>query len=252
MSRITRKSTRKIKLKKNKRQNRTSKNKMIGGNTKRNNDEINESDESDKIIKRSKRGLPTLTIPVIYLGKGTPITQKYNKQNFGDKGKEHFISEGLEKIKPGYQIVCIPMPPHESHSIIVNRGVNDSIKIVEWGGNQMKRQDEIKDRINEIIKEKQKKISKKNLKELEEEQAELEETVKKWYNYTLFINSLISKFGEVEYEPKDEAADIQACIRFDTDNGHGGCSEYVHNWLELHLGKDDEGEKIQSLLFTTV
>lgn len=237
----------KKKLQKNIRQNKTSKNKMIGGNKKR-----KDGEEKAKIIRSSERGLPTLTIPVIYLGKGDPTTASYNNQNFGDEDKKDIIPQAVEKIQLGYQIVCIPMPPHESHSIIVNMVSDNSVKIVDWGGNQIEKQDEIKNRINEIINEKQEKISKKKLEKLEDEQEKLEKIVKKWYNYTTFINSLKSKFVRLEYEPKDEDADIQACIRYNTNKGQGGCSEYVHNWLELHVGKDNEGNKIQTLLFTPI
>lgn len=180
---------RKIKLKKssqknkNTKHNKTSKkNKMIGGGP----------------IRQSQRGLPTITIRVVTLGNGSPANPTYNNQTLNKTDIEWVVAN---KIKPGYQIVCLPMPPNESHSIIVN--VSElGVMIVDWGGE-----------INRTMRQ------------------------PKWKNYTTFIKCLENTYGKVRYYEIDEDIYGNACERYETNHGQGGCSQYVHNWIHKYIGK---------------
>jgi hypothetical protein len=195
------------KIRKNKRYNKTSKrNKMIRkGGTKRSREESIIQSQ-----RKSTRGLPHITIRTISLGNGDPTTSGYNDQTLTKDEIELFVNN---QIKPGYQIVCFPMPPDESHSILVNLFNNDnneeSILISEWGG------------------ERDRNIPKKDKN--------------KWLNYTIFIDCLDTRFGRgnVNYYENDDEINQRACRRSDKNNGQGGCSEYVHTWIEKYIGKGE-------------
>lgn len=149
--------------------------------------------------RKSTRGLPTEILPVVILGKGDPTSYSYNDQILDEFYIKNIVDE---KIKPGYQLVTFPMPPSESHSIIVN--VSDSIvKIVGWNG-----------------------------------QNGRTTTDPKWINYKNFINYLEETYGTSTYYPIDDDIKEEAVVRYNNNNGQGGCSEYVHRWIERYLGED--------------
>lgn len=193
------------KIRKNKRYNKTSKrNKMIrtGGNKR---SRVNLSTVESQ--RKSTRGLPQETIHILTLGIGDPTTAGYNNQILTKEYIQSFVDN---EIKYGYQIVLFPMPPDESHSILVNLDNNtESIMISEWGG---------------------------------EGHRNIPYTNKKWKNYTTFISCLENKFGDgnVNYYENDDEINERACKRSEKNNGQGGCSEYVHKWIEKYIGK---GEK---------
>jgi len=162
--------------------------------------------------RKSKRGLDAVYLPVLTLGKGDPAVPTYNDQMLT---KDVIIEFIANKIKPGYQIVTLPMPPVESHSIIVH--VSDSIvKIVDWGGENAR-------------------LPKLN----EEGKIDKVETIK-WKNYVTFVNCLEEKYDtNVSYYPVEEDIDQMACDREKKNHGQGGCSEYVDNWAKRFLGEND-------------
>jgi len=147
--------------------------------------------------RQSQRGLEPITIRVLTLGRGSPVIPTYNHQTLTEDDIEKFVED---KIKPGYQIVVLPMPPDESHSIIVQL-TESGIMIVDWGGEKNRRQ-----------------------------------KIKKWKNYTTFINHLQALYP-VSYYETDESIDNLACERSDANNGQGGCSEYVHEWIDKYIGQ---------------
>ena len=134
------------------------------------------------------------------MGNGDPTKSTYNNQKLAPKYIEDFVNN---QIKIGNQIVILPMPPNESHSILVTV-TKSGVKIVDWGGEA-----------NRIQKS------------------------EKWKNYKNFIAQLETKYGKkkVTYEPDDPESNILACKRHTDNNGQGGCSEYVHNWIDTHIGK---------------
>ena len=149
--------------------------------------------------RRSQRSLPPRTIPVLTLGNGSPAIPTYNNQMIEPADIESFVKN---KINIGYQIVCLPIPPDESHSIIVERLIS-GVKIVDWGGEETRRI-----------------------------------TIPKWKNYKTLIDCLEKNYGKIEYYDKDESIHARACIRSNTNHGQGGCSQYVHNWIEKYIGED--------------
>lgn len=159
-------------------------------------------------IRRSQRGKPTIEIPVLTLGIGSPVNPTYNNQVLADIEIQSFVEN---QIKPGYQIVCLPMPPDQSHSIVVHVLNKKNVMIVDWGGaeNRNKKQ-------------------------------------KKWVNYTNFIKCLEKIYGKVSYYEIDNDIYGIACQRYDTNNGQGGCSEYVHNWINKYIGKEGQN----AIIFT--
>ena len=165
-----------------KRNKRSKKYKMTGGNP----------------TRQSQRGLPQITIRVVTLGRGSPVNPMYNDQTL----TEHDINIFVEnRIKPGYQIVVLPMPPNESHSILVEL-TETGVMIVDWGGEKNRTQ-----------------------------------KIKKWQNYTTFINRLQAKYP-VSYYKTDNSINMMACERDHANNGQGGCSEYVHKWIEKYIGQE--------------
>jgi N-acetyl-gamma-glutamylphosphate reductase len=148
--------------------------------------------------RQSQRGLPQITIRVLTLGRGSPVNPTYNDQTLTETEIKEFVAN---RIKPGYQIVVLPMPPDESHSIIVEV-TKSGIMIVDWGG-----------------------------------EINREQKIKKWKNYTTFIKKL-QAYYPVSYYETDESINIMACERSDANNGQGGCSQYVHKWIEKYIGQD--------------
>lgn len=162
--------------------------------------------------RKSKRGLETENIPVLIVGNGNPTQPTYSKQSLSEDYIMKFV---MKEINTGYQIVCLPMPPVESHSIIVH--VSDSnVKIVDWGGENA--------RLPKVIK-KSGKID--------------EDATFKWQNYVTFVNCLEKKYDtKVSYYPVEEDLYQVACDRYKKNDGQGGCSEYVHNWINKHIGEE--------------
>ena len=209
----------KLKLQNKIKRNKTSKNKMIAGsitrstrNTRRSiafdipiqslgKRSRSASRSKDKPVRKSSRGLLEENINVVVMGKGDPTKSTYNEQELTPKDIEDFVNK---QIKRGNQIVILPMPPDESHSILV-MVLKSSVKIVDWGGETNRTQKS-----------------------------------KKWKNYKKFIEQLEIKYGKenVTYEPNDPESNILACKRHSHNNGQGGCSEYVHNWINTHIGKE--------------
>jgi len=170
----------------------------------------NKSSKMNKMIgcvptRKSQRGLPAITMRVVTLGNGDPATATYNNQKLNNADIKTFIEN---KIKPGCQIVRLPIPPDESHSIIVEvfsdlGASNVGAMIVDWGGE-----------------------STRHIK------------TNKWKNYTTFINCLEKKYGKVGYHEIDEGSYETACQRYETNHGQGGCSQYVENWIYKYIGKE--------------
>jgi hypothetical protein len=207
----------KRKIRKNTKRNKTSrKNKMIRGgslSTKTPAKSVrhsikpsikNEQTPSRKPSRKpSTRGLPIEILPVVILGKGDPTSYSYNNQILDELYIKNIVDE---KIKPGYQLVTFPMPPSESHSIIVNVIVNVSdsiVKIVDWNG-----------------------------------QNGRTTTEPKWINYKKFIDYLEEKYGTLTYYRIDDDIKDAAICRYNKNNGQGGCSEYVHTWIEKFIGEN--------------
>jgi hypothetical protein len=200
----------KRKIRKNIKRNKTSrKNKMIRGGSSiiktpayksvRRSIKPSIKNEQTPSRKPSTRGLPIEILPVVILGKGDPTSYSYNDQILDEFYIKNIVDE---KIKPGYQLVTFPMPPSESHSIIVN--VSDSIvKIVDWNG-----------------------------------QNGRTTTEPKWINYKKFIDYLEEKYGTLTYYPIDGDSKDAADCRYNKNNGQGGCSEYVHTWIEKYIGEN--------------
>lgn len=164
--------------------------------------------KSTTTARKSQRGLETINIPVVTLGRGTPAQLSYGNQIVSKEVIKEFVAN---KIKTGYQIVCLPMPPNESHSIIVEVS-RLGVKVVDWGGEQNRRAKGTK-----------------------------------WQNYTVFVNYLETKYGRVSYYPLDKSIYQIAYKRYKTNHGQGGCSEYVHNWINKYIG--EEGKK--AFVFTS-
>ena len=202
--------------------NKTSKNKMIAGSITRNTRSTRNTRRSfvvdipiqslgkrsrsasrspDKQVRKSRRGLIEENINVVVMGKGDPTKSTYNEQKLTPN-----VIEGLvnNQIKKGNQIVILPMPPNESHYILV-MVTKSGVKIVDWGGETNRNQKS-----------------------------------PQWKNYKNFIAQLEIKYGKenVTYEPNDPESNILACKRHSDNNGQGGCSEYVHNWIDRHIGKE--------------
>lgn len=149
--------------------------------------------------RQSQRGLPQIRIRVVTLGSGSPVNPTYNDQTLTEKYIKEFVAN---RIKPGYQIVVLPMPPNESHSILVEL-TETGVIIVDWGGE-----------INRTQK------------------------IKKWKNYTTFIKCLETTYDIVSYYETDESINTMACERSDANRGQGGCSQYVHKWIEKYIGQE--------------
>jgi hypothetical protein len=170
----------------------------------------------DETTRKSSRGLPSIEIRTLYLGAGTPVIPGYNKQILTKEYIEQFIAD---KIKPGLQLVCLPMPsisskPSESHSILVE--VNESnteVMIVDWAG----------------------------------ETAENTKN-KEWRNYTKFIKCLREKYGTLNYYEIDNDVYESAMVRCIANNMQGGCSQYVHNWIKKHIAKEDNKGKAKNAI----
>jgi len=198
----------KLKKKTSKKHKRTIKSgkKMVGGAPYK-----SLKDKSVKSVRHSQRLAYTdvKEIPVLTLGTGSSEQPNYGNQKLDEYVIKKFIDEN---IKTGHQIVCLPMPPDESHSIVVNLASKSSVKIVDWGGE----------------------INRKN-------------KGAKWKNYTTFIKKLEEKYGKVSYEPNDPVINEMANERCEINHGQGGCSEYVHNWLKQHFNKEN-----RAVIFKTV
>ena len=215
----------KLKLQNKIKRNKTSKNKMIAGsitrstrNTRRSiafdipNQSLGKRSRSasrspDKQVRKSRRGLPEEKINVLVMGTGGPTKYTYNDQTLTPKYIEDFVDN---QIDIGNQIVILPMPPNESHSILV-MVTKSGVKIVDWGGETNRNQKS-----------------------------------PKWKNYKNFIDKLEKTYGKenVTYEPNEPESNILACKRHTDNNGQGGCSEYVHNWINTHIGNG------KSIIFT--
>jgi len=154
--------------------------------------------------RRSQRGLETQEVRVVNLGKGSPESPSYNDQTLSESEIQKFVKN---KIKPGYQVVCFPMPPDESHSIVLELVPGIGSMITDWAGEETRKPQKTK-----------------GLK-------------KKWHNYVNFIKFLEETYGTVNYHPVDKEIDKIANERCETNHGQGGCSEYVHNWINVHIGK---------------
>jgi len=173
-------------------------------------------------VRKSTRGKQIEWIPSLTLGLGSPANEGYNKQLLTEDVIQKFVNE---KLKEGYQQVAMPMPPDESHSIIVYvekvkvdgekvevDGEKSIVKIVDWGGIKNKTRKELK--IYPTIND--------------------GHIFNKWFNYTTFIKCLEKKYS-VEYVEIDEEEDIytQAYNRY--EKGLGGCSEYLDGWVKQNL-----------------
>jgi hypothetical protein len=160
-----------------------------------------------KSARKSTRGLPIIELNVVIAGRGNPTTIQYGKQILTDKQ----IEESVDKIKEagggggGYQIVCLPMPPDESHSIVVDMTQDGVVMIADWGGEK-----------NRSLKS------------------------KKWVNYVKFIHHLERAFIDrcVKYYPIDDELFERAYERCEENHGQGGCSAYVHSWIEKYIAKE--------------
>jgi hypothetical protein len=162
--------------------------------------------------RRSTRKLPPLIINVLNLGNGSP-----ESPNYGNKiiDEDEIITFVKTKIDTGYQLVCLPMPPFESipaesHSIIVKLSEDkDDVMIVDWGG--------------------------------EQNRYRSGEEGPHWINYITLINNLEKEYHKLEYydinNVDDEDIYKLAKQRCHDNNGQGGCSEYVHNWIIKYIGQ---------------
>jgi len=179
----------------------------------------NKSSKSSKMTggtRKSTRGKPITWIPSLTLGTGSPANfQTYNKQLLTKKDIKDFVEK---KIKEGYQQVAMPMPPDESHSIIVHvvevDGEKSIVKIVDWGGKKNKTRKEPK--TDPTINGGKK--------------------FDKWFNYTTFIKCLEENYKvKVEYVEINHEEDIykNAICRY--ERGRGGCSEYLDGWVKQNL-----------------
>jgi len=158
-------------------------------------------------VRKSSRNLPEENINVVIMGKGDPTQSTYNNQELTIQEIEDIVNNKIKRVN---QIVILPMPPNESHSILVMVTKSD-VKIVDWGGETNRNQKS-----------------------------------PQWKNYINFIKELEKKYGKenVTYEPNDPESNILACKRHSDNNGQGGCSEYVHNWIDRHIGNG------KSIIFT--
>ena len=156
--------------------------------------------------RRSQRGLKKEEIRVVNLGRGSPESPSYNDQTLSESEIKKFVEN---KIKPGYQVVCFPMPPDESHSIVLELVPGVGSMITDWGGEETRKPQKTK-----------------GLK-------------KKWHNYVSFIKCLEKTYGTVSYHPVDKEIDKIANERCETNHGQGGCSEYVDNWIKVYIGKGE-------------
>jgi hypothetical protein len=112
--------TRKLKRK----QRKTSKNnKMKRGGMKRQ----RSSEDTVPEPLRKSRILPSLEIPVVTLGNGSPTSSSYGSIKFTDAQIKDFVNKA---ITDEVQIVSLPTPP-DTHSIIVIVK-DDVIQIVDW------------------------------------------------------------------------------------------------------------------------
>jgi len=215
----------KLKLQNKIKRNKTSKNKMIAGSITRSTRNTRRSIAFDisnqpsrkrsrsasrnleSQVRKSSRNLPEENINVVIMGKGDPTQSTYNNQELTIQEIEDIVNNKIKRVN---QIVILPMPPNESHSILVMVTKSD-VKIVDWGGETNRNQKS-----------------------------------PQWKNYINFIKELEKKYGKenVTYEPNDPESNILACKRHSDNNGQGGCSEYVHNWIDRHIGNG------KSIIFT--
>jgi hypothetical protein len=152
--------------------------------------------------KKSTRSLPKENIRVVTLGRGNPAVPGYNKQTLTRCEIETFVND---KIRFGYQIVCLPMPPDESHSFVVQLSKSGDVMISDFGGEKSR-----------YIKS------------------------HKWKNYTTFIHLLEIKYRHLKYYSLDLEISEISYKRYKANNGQGRCSEYVHYWIEKYIGKNEK------------
>lgn len=143
-------------------------------------------------------------IPTATLGVGDPTRTTYGRQQLTMDVIETFVHE---KIKPGYNIVCLPTPPDDSHTIVVHITDDNRIMIVNWDG-EIDRTTINKTKANKM----------------------------KWKNYFMLIDCLTRVYGDITYYEVDESVYALALQRHERNNGQGGCSEYVEQWLKKHVG----------------
>lgn len=207
----------------NKRHNITSRNKMIRGSGAKHSLET-KSNSVDFSQRQSKRGKPTIIIPVRTLGTGQPTTSGYGHQELDEDTIREFVNN---TIGSGPQVVSLPTPP-ESHSIFVNVDENNNVMISDWGGKK-NRMLGINPPIQTSKKGKKGKKGNKSKDFVEE---------LKLYNqfrqYSILINCLEEKYNNVSYYPVDHTIYDIANIKHNACNGQGGCSTYMHLWIDKH------------------
>ena len=190
-----------IKLKKTKKtkKNKTSRRKMKGAGKR-----PREETPIKSFLKRIFRSSSSITIRDITLGRGEPTSPVYGNQDLSEDQIKEFVEK---KIQIGYQKVNIPMPPDEGHNIMVELTSSGNVKILEWNNE------------TDVLKHRTKPGDKR-----------------KWNNYMTLIKILTEKYGKVIFYEVDKEIDQHAQCRHDTNNGQGGCSEYVDLWIKKHIG----------------
>ena len=208
--------TRKLKRK----QRKTSKNnKMKRGGVKR---QRSSEDPVPEPLRKSRR-LPSLEIPVVSLGNGSPTTSSYGSIKFTDAQIKDFVNKA---ITAEVQIVSLPTPP-DSHSIIVIVK-DDVIQIVDWNYDTGLAHG--KEGLDEATRKLE--LSKLKTKAKKEEQLALYET---WRQYTILIEAIETKYSgrPVEFVPIDKSSAIYKRAKNKSEICRmGGCSEYVYGWLD--------------------
>lgn len=222
----------KRKLRKSRKHNRTIKrHTMKRGGMKRT---LEKAKEEAPVGRRSARltNNPSLVVNTVVIENGEPASDTYGKNIFTPEQIRKFVKNA---ITDGYQIVSLPTTP-DSHSIIVIVGESE-IKIIDWNNSDDKNTtndgyDWGKEFLELNMKRRTKILKKfKSSIGLTEE----EENYIKWHQYAILIDEIKSKYPrhKLIFEGVDQSEEIYKKAEGKRIScGMGGCSEYVHQWLD--------------------
>jgi hypothetical protein len=152
------------------------------------------SEEAGKTRKRNKPDMPNISV-------GRP-TSGYRNNNIPHLTEKE-LSDLIDQISIGPQIVSMPVPPYR-HAFLIDVQPK-RIMVSDWGGEKNARLG--------LLKGKQ---------------------YEGWKQYTALMIQLENKYKlPIQYYPVDETlyaiADQHSC-----DNSGGGCSHYIYDWVKIY------------------
>jgi len=156
-----------------------------------------------------------LPIEALILGGGEPASDTYGSKIITSADIQALVNQ----IKVGeIYFITIPMPPGESHSIIVCRRP-EVVNIIDWNGG----------------------ITESGIltRYLGSDKKADKETKIKWSYYTNLINCLQKEFCvPIRFLPVDtKSAIYEAAKSKCTITRMGGCAEYNYGWLDTYVGR---------------